>query len=447
MMRRFLTGLICAGLLILSLPLAAYGHGARDGNGRPDSVGGDDPGEDAPADSTTIVDRFSLEGYGVVNYFNFDWETDPQRRNVVDLERFVLYPSVRLADGITLLGEIEFEHGGTGVTKEFDVFEEAGEFENEVEAGGEVLLEQLNVTFALRETFRVRVGRFKIPVGLQAVNDEPLEYFTTTRSEMESMMIPVNWYEIGVQVEGTWGPLAYSGAVVNGLNSAEFSARNWIQRGTQEKFEQVAAEDFAGTVRLDYHFGDDSFVGVSGFFGDSADNRRKTDLISTEGGERQEVSAYVSVVDAHAQIREGPFTARGVVLYGHLQNSDVVSRVNRNLPRMLNAKGTPVGAEALGYLAEGGVDVLSFIASTDQRLDVFGRYEFYDTQYSTEGNVSDDSFWERSVITGGLNWEIARSVAFKAQYSHRVRGRARTVRGASGGDTENTFSLGMGFQF
>jgi len=401
----------------------------------------------APADSTTLLDRFSLEGYGVVNYFNFDWETDPSRRNVVDLERFVLYPSVRLAERVRLLGEIEFEHGGTGVTKEFDVFEEAGEFENEVEGGGEVLVEQLNVAFDLRDDLRVRVGRFKIPVGLQAVNDEPLEYFTTTRSEMESEMIPVNWYEIGVQVEGAFGPLDYSAAVVNGLNSAEFSSANWIQRGSQKKFEEVAAENFAGTVRLDYRFGEESFAGVSAYFGDSADNRRKTSLIVEEGGERKEVNAYVGVFGAHAQIREGPYTARAVALYGHLQNSDVVSEANRNLPRALNAKGTPVGSEALGYLAEGGVDVLAFLADTDQRLDVFGRYEFYDTLYRTEGVISDESFWQRSVVSGGLNWQIAGAVVFKAQYSRRVRGRAREVRGAQGGDTETTVSIGMGFQF
>lgn len=439
--RRFLGGLVFAGLLFSGLVPTAFGHGLQE------YPVGDDPDDDSTADSTSLVDRFSLEGYGIVNYFNFDWETDPQRRNVVDLERFVLYPSVRLAEGVTLLGEIEFEHGGTGITKEFDVFEEAGEFENEVEAGGEILLEQLNVTFELRDDLRLRVGRFKIPVGLQAVNDEPLEYFTTTRSEMEAAMIPVNWYEIGVQVEGSVGSFAYSASVVNSLNSAEFSSENWIQRGSQKKFEEVAAENFAGALRLDYRFGRESFAGVSGFFGDSADNRRKTNLITGQGDDRREVNAYVSVVDAHVQIREGPYTARGVVVYGHLQNSDVVSEANRNLPRLLNAKGTPVGAEALGYLAEGGVDVLSFFAETDQRLDVFGRYEFYDTLYSTEGSVSDDAFWQRSTVTGGLNWAVARSVVFKAQYSRRVRGRARTVRGAAGGDTENTFSIGMGVQF
>ncbi len=399
--------------------------------------------DSVPADSSDLMERVSLEGYGTVNYFHYDWETVPERRDAVDLERFVLYPGVRLAEGVRLLGEVEFEHGGTGVTKEFDRFEEAGEFENEIEDGGEVVLEQLNVTFDLRDNLRVRAGAFKLPIGLAAVNDEPAEYFTTTRSEMEVAMIPTNWYEIGVQGEASFGPVDVSAAVVNGLNSAEFSAANWVVRGEQSKFEEIAAEDLAFTGRVDVNFGTASFAGVSGYIGDSADNRRKSRLL--EDGE--EVGAVVSIVDAHVQVKEGPWTARGLVLYGHLQNSGVVASNNRLLSNNLNAKRTPVGSDALGYLAEGGVDVLSLLANTDQSLDVFGRYEFYDTHWRTASNVSDDALWERSVISGGLNWHVVEPVVVKAEYSRRVRGRERSIPGGAAGDTETTISLGLGFEF
>lgn len=400
---------------------------------------------DAPvSDSTSLVDRFSLEGYGTVNYFNYNWETVPEKRDAVDLERFVLYPSVRLAEDVRLLGEIEIEHGGTGVTKEFDRFEEAGEFENEIESGGEVVLEQLNVTFDIRDNIRVRAGQFKLPIGLAAVNDEPADYFTTTRSEMEVAMIPTNWYEIGIQGEASFGRVDLSAAVVNGLNSAEFSAANWISRGEQSKFEDIAAEDLAFTGRVDVRFGTESFAGVSGYIGDSADNRRKSRLLNSND---EEVSALVSVIDAHVQVKEGPWTVRGLVLYGSLQNSGVVAAENSLLSNNLNAKRTPVGSDALGYLAEGGVDVLSFIADTDQRLDVFGRYEFYDTHWRTASNVSKNALWERSVVTGGLNWHVVDAVVAKAEYSRRVRGRERSIPGGAAGDTETTISLGLGFEF
>ncbi len=433
---RLLVSLVC-GAALLVLPARA------DLPSEDLSSAGPVPADPTPTDSTSVLDRFSLAGYGTVNYFNYDWETVPEKRSVVDLERFVLYPGVRLANGVRLLGEIEIEHGGTGVTKEFDRFEEAGEFENEIEGGGEVTLEQLNVTFDLRENLRLRAGRFKIPFGLASVNDEPPEYFATTRAEMEAQMIPTNWYEIGVQGEASFGRMDVSAAVVNGLNSAEFSAANWVVRGHQQKFEDVAAEDLAFTGRVDVRFGEESFAGFSGYIGDSADNRRKSTLL--DGGE--EVSALVSVVDAHVQVREGPWTARGVLLYGHLQNSSVVADNNRGLSNNLNAKRTPVGSDALGYRVEGGVDVLSFLTGTAQRLDVFGRYSFYDTQWRTDGSVSDDPLWERSVAAAGLNWHVAEPVVLKAEYSQRVRGRERSVRGGSAGDRETTISFGLGFEF
>ena len=405
------------------------------------------PAADATApvtDSTDVWDRFSLEGYGTINYFAFDWDTDPERPNVVDLERFVLYPGVRFSERVSLLGEIEFEHGGTGVTKELDKFEEFGEFEDEIEAGGEVLLEQLNVRIGLRPGVALRIGKFKLPIGLAALNDEPQEYFATTRAEAEASTIPTNWYEIGVQAEGRVGPVAYSAAVVNGLNSAEFSAENWVVRGRQTKFETVAAEDFAFSGRLDYYFGDESFAGVSGYIGDSADNRRKSTL--DEDGET--VSAVVSIVDGHLQWQQGPWTGRAVLLYGHLENADVVSATNRNLSRNLNAKGTPVGSELLAYRVEAGYDLLALLgASGPQRLDVFGRFSFYDTHFSTEGDVTDNALWERTVYTGGVNYRLLDGVVFKAQYDHRERGRGRVISGARSGTTENTISLGMGIQF
>ena len=90
---------------------------------------------------------FSVSGYGVINYAHFDWELDPGRRAAIDVERFVIAPKYRINDTIRLESELEFEHGGTGSTMEFDKFEEFGEFETEIEKGGEVIVEKLAAVF------------------------------------------------------------------------------------------------------------------------------------------------------------------------------------------------------------------------------------------------------------------------------------------------------------
>ena len=56
-----------------------------------------------PADSADALNTFGLEGYGVVNYFAYDWETDPARPNAVDLERIVLYLSYQFTERDALL--------------------------------------------------------------------------------------------------------------------------------------------------------------------------------------------------------------------------------------------------------------------------------------------------------------------------------------------------------
>ena len=224
---------------------------------------------------------FSFKGYGSLNYFVYDWETDPSKRNAIDIERFTIYPLYKYDDRFSFKGEIEFEHGGTGVTKEFDKFEEFGEFETEVEAGGEVTLEQLHLIYEPYRELNFRIGKFKLPIGIASGKDEPTEYFTTTRAEAEAEVIPTNWYEMGVQVFGTFGKddeLSYAFSIVNGLDATGFSSANWVQTGYQGAFEMNNAENFAYTLNLLYRFTDNFEIGTTGYIGNTTDNRPKPDM-------------------------------------------------------------------------------------------------------------------------------------------------------------------------
>lgn len=377
---------------------------------------------------------FSLKGYGTINYFNFDWDTDPVRRAAIDLERLVLYPAYQLNDKVSFNAEIEFEHGGTGVTMEFDKFEEFGEFELEVEKGGEVLLEQLNVSFAITRAFNVRAGRFKMPFGLASVHDEPTEYFTTLRSEIEANIVPTNWYEVGLQLYGALDKqsrLTYQLSLVNGLDATGFSSSNWIVRGHQLRFETINAENLALALRLDYHYADDSFIGISGYVGDSADNRPKPDV---------KVNATVAVFDVHGAYANNGIKAEAVFLFGALENSERISEANRNLSNLLNVKRTPVGRTALGYYVTLGYNLLAGKANPDQQLYAFVRYGYYDTMASVEGEIFNNPRWERKVYTAGINYRIYKQVVIKSEYNHRKLG-------TSDLNVENTFSLGLGFEF
>ncbi len=382
------------------------------------------------------LSKLSIKAYGVVNYYNFDWELDPDRRNAVDIERINLYMKYAFTDKIILKTEFEIEHGGTGVTMELDKLEEFGEFEVEIEAGGEVLLEQLNVQFLITPWFNVRVGRFRMYVGVASKNDLPVNYFTGYRQEMENAILPLGWYETGIEISGDlgekkkWSYIAY---LVNGLTSTGFTSANWIKRGHQKRFEMANAENMAVAGRFDYNLANNGFIGVGGYHGGSNQNRPKPDLQNTPGN--------VSLFDVHANINKKNWKIRAMFLYGNLQNSERISQANRNLSNALNVKRTPVAKNAMGYYVEAGYNVLALTKkATDQQLFLFGRYDFYDSMFKTEGVIIDNPRWERKVITFGLNYFPHPGVVLKSHYALRTLG-------IPSENKENTFLLGLAFTF
>ena len=388
---------------------------------------------------------FSVSGYGVIHYSHFDWELDPGRRAAIDVERFVIAPKYRINDTIRLESELEFEHGGTGSTMEFDKFEEFGEFETEIEKGGEIIVEKLAAVFSFQPSLNLRVGHIIVPVGLVAKRHRPQHYFTTTRPEAEAHLIPTIWHETGIEVFGSLGSLNYQVQIVNGLDSTGFSSRHWIVRGHQLRFETINAEAPAFVGRLDYAFNENATVGISGYYGDTAANRPKPDV---------DFDAYVGIVSLHGFYEMKAVKVRGLFLWGALENADRLSKVNRTLSNNLNVKRTPIGSSALGYYIEVGYDILSFFRKVnnstghqdlqdtppDEVLDVFGRYDYYDTMASVEGIIFDNPRWERTAWTFGVNYHVHPKIVFKSHYSLRRLASEDKNR-------ENTFSLGFGFQY
>jgi Phosphate-selective porin O and P len=390
--------------------------------------------------------NFSLKGYGVVNYYNYDYDTDPNLKDKFDAERLNLYLEYKFTNKINFKSEIEFEHGGTGSTLELDVFEEAGEFEQEVEKGGEVKVEQVHINFQIQPYFNIRAGRMKVYFGLHQNLDMPTRYFTTNRQEMENEILPLGWYENGIEIYGTFAKrINYKFYVVNGLDATGFSSRGFIKGGYQQRFELTTGESFAFAGRLDYKFGThkDTYFGVAAYVNDAAANRPKNDM---------KESAYVTLVEGHITYNEKNLRFNAIALFGNIENSNIVSQKNANLSNNLGVKRTPVGKNALGYSIEVGCNVMNFIKKESaQMLYPFLRYDYYDTMKKVEGNVVDNPRWERSVITGGFNWFVHPQIVIKAQYSNRTLGSENynqaTLQFTGKKQQENTFSAGIGFAF
>lgn len=381
-----------------------------------------------------LLSKFDVATYGVINYHNYKWETLPKKRNDIDFERAVLKTSYKINPRYILNTELEFEHGGTGVAVEFDPLEEFGEFEYEVEKGGEVYLEQFNLEYKLSKHINFSGGKIKVPFGIINYRDEPTEYNTNNLNEAENTMIPASWTEYGVAVFGQIKKWEYNLSVINALDGSAFNSANFIKRGNQKRFETVNANDIALACRLDYKFGEEKFIGLSAYYGNSRNNRPKPDL---------DVDAFVGMYDFHCVMEVEPVEFSVSVIYGTLQNADKVSYANRNLSNNLNVKRTPVGSSALGYSFDAGLEIYDLMPMLGMQhpngeLVVFGRYDFYDTMNSVTGDVYDNPRWERKTTTIGINYKPISQIVFKAQYAMRKISIQEK-------NNEKTFSLGAGF--
>lgn len=387
---------------------------------------------------TIFLDRFSFKAYGVVNYYAYDWESLPDKRNAFDAERLVLYLNYDFNNKIEFNSEIEFEHGGTGASMGFDPIQEFGEFEQEISKGGEVNVEQLNLLFKIDPRFKIRIGKLKLYTGNAAKLDEPIDYFTTYRSRVENTLLPYGWYEIGIELSGDfqlknhaeYPKLSYKANVVSGLDNSAFSSLNWIRPGYQKRFETINADNLAYAFRLDYIFGEESEIGFNVYAGNATGNRPKKDFTEP---------SWVLFGDVHFSLDAFPWRVRAYGMLGNITNSEDLSEANRNLSNHLGVKRTPVGAAAAGTYGEVAYDFLHlFNPAAKQRLYAFGRAEWFDSMYATQGNVSDIPRYEKTIFVAGLNYFPIPNIVLKANYEWRALGDAFQ---------DNTFSAGFGFNF
>ena len=126
---------------------------------------------------TGNLSRLHIGGYGEAvmtrNFYSQSFNrykkpelyTDDKSHGRFDLPHVVLNLGYDFGKGWTLGSEIEFEHGGNGTAVEIEA-EEAGEYEAEVEKGGEVNIEQfwINKVFAGGK-FNIKAGEIIVPVG------------------------------------------------------------------------------------------------------------------------------------------------------------------------------------------------------------------------------------------------------------------------------------------
>lgn len=389
----------------------------------------------ASADSTSTCakkSRLTIGGYGEAvtsrNFYSqhFNRYLDPKTykddksHGRFDLPHVTLNLGYDLGKGWTMGMEIEFEHGGTESAVEIDA-DESGEYEAEVERGGEVALEQFWINKEFWDgKFNIKAGEIIIPVGEINKYHMPNEFFSVYRSEGEAKFLPNTWHQTGVSLWGNVKDWRYEAIFTSGLDAERFGHDCFVHYGAASPYEYKIGNVYAGALRVDNYSIKGLRLSVSGYYGYTFANTEKK-----ASAKYEEVKGALTIGSFGFELNRWNWIVRGNATYAHLDNASDITAFNNTFPKHTQQDGSPskhspVGEEAYSVGIEAGYNVFSQISClrNKQKLYVFGRYEDYNTYAKgTQKTAYDYDHVKR--IAGGVNYMPIPQVIVKGEYSHR----------------------------
>lgn len=410
--------------------------------------------DSAKSNSIGAYNKFRMGGYGemLAKFMDYginrfyggkDGNSKTTRRSI-SIPRFVLAFDYKFSEKWTLGAEIEFESGGTGQAIELENTEN-GEYETEIEKGGEVALEQFHITRTIVPAFSVRAGHMVVPVGLTNYSHEPINFLGTSRPEGETTIIPSTWHETGIGFFGNFGKNAasfdYEAMIVAGLNANGFDRNTWVASGKQGFFEEDNFYSPAYVVRLNWNGVMGLRLGGSVYYcnstGSNSDKEQTYAAID---------NTSLLIWSADAQYKNKFVVARANVLMGNLEGSEAITSKNAKLSNKSPYSRTgAIAKKAVAYGGEFGLRVNGFFENENiPALTPFVRYEYYNPQEEGEGVQTMDARCQVSMWTVGMNWNVLPNLVVKADYTMRQIG-TNKVFGSGPYNSENEFAIGLAY--
>lgn len=348
--------------------------------------------------------KFFITGYGEMHYSNIDNSNDS-----LDLHRFVLGLNYDFSDRIKFRSEVEFEHGFS-----------------------EQYIEFAYIDFQINRWVNIRMGSIILPIGYLNVMHEPPTYFSVERPDIYVSIIPTSWMEGGAGIYGkiidglTYELYAHTSLDFNnGFGSdTGFSGKSGL-RGGRGKVANAAANDFAGSARLQYTGFKGVRLGVSSFVG------------LTAQGDARIPTGLVSLFEADAK-----FTFEGVELEGLVAvvfNPDAGAMTTAQRADGNISATDVIGERMFGFMIEGAYHVFHHVwdnAPVD--LVAFVRYEKIDTQNKTPTGFTKNQAFNRQNVTFGMSFLPIPQVAIKVDYQWRSN---------KAGTANGQFNLGTAYYF
>ena len=380
--------------------------------------------------------RFRIGGYGEVtakhcfysnNYLRYGKNPEKYANDhygEFDLPHVVIYLGYDFGKGWSVGTEIEFEHGGTESAVEIDE-EEGGEYEGEIERGGEVCLEQFWLQKEFNRFAILRAGMQVIPVGGLNAHHESTEYFGVYRNEGEFTIIPSTWHEVALTFMGsTENGWHYQAMFLPGLDSDRFNRKNWVKPGAGSPYEFKLANVFAGAARVDYTGVPGLRLSLSGYCGNSFRNTLSKSNAELDASAYKDVKGTVSIGSFDFAYKDHGVVLRGAFTYGHLSDAAAITQYNISMRKGSVSSKQWVASDALAAGLELGYDFFSLsqkLADKKQSFYLFGRYDYYDSMFRYDNQPTDMYAWcGRHRAAVGINYFPIPQIGVKAEFSYGI---------------------------
>lgn len=338
-------------------------------------------GEDLLTGGNAKSAQTVISGYGEATY-QHDFK---YKNSTITLARAVLFVGHQFNKRISFFSELEVEN-------------------DKVEGGGskgEVGMEQAYLKFTLNPRQYIVAGLFLPRIGITNENHLPVNFYGTERPLVEQLVIPTTWREIGIGFYGQTAtlPLAYSIALVSGLNSENFTHGTGFADGRSEG-QLATGNNLALTASLRAFTGDFQFQ-VSGYIGGTTGlGAYQADSLHLQSGM---FGSPLYLGEADVQYNNGGFSAKALGTFVSLPDAgNINSAFANNVPQEMG-----------GAYLEFGYDLLHS-SGQKRQLVAFARGEALTLNNKIPQNGISDPTLEQVHLICGLNYFPIPNVVIKA---------------------------------
>ncbi len=367
----------------------------------------------APVEVAKSEPDTTIGGYGELNYNGYLKDSS---RNLADARRIVLSVGHKFSDKLSLVTELEVEHG----------IASAGD-------GGEVAIEQAYLNYRFNSALNLRAGLFLLPFGFINRNHEPPQYYGVERNFVETLIIPSTLREGGFSLYGDLGGgFSYDVGLTTGYDVSKFGGPDEPLGSIHQELTLARAANLSAFGSLEYK----GVPGLTLGAAISSGNSTHSNAAFRNDGATPDLSgikARVTLFDVHARYQFAGFDVRAVYARGSISQAGLVTQAFESANEIDGGDRPVVPSAFYGYFVEGAY---TFDLGGDFALSPFVRYERYDTQSKLPFGFESDPANRDKVLTTGVSFRPHPQVVFKADYRKFFENSAN-----------DRINLGVGYMF